>query len=136
MDGHQLLLDFIKSHGDKRVTKEAFAYYKEATNPAFASFAVFGKAGLIGVSLSGLVDNEVNYSITVVHKEFRNKGIGTKLLKEKIEKIEAHGYSYGTIVAEDNAPSLRMCDKAGMQKSGQIQRVRKSGKFLAVLLSK
>jgi hypothetical protein len=29
-----------------------------------------------------------------------------------------------------------MCEKAGIQKSGEVERVRKSGKFRAVLLSK
>lgn len=135
MNTHETLMNFIKVHGDKRITKDAFAYYKNPDNLVLGGFE-YGEEGLIGVSLSGLLENQIVFSITVVHKDYRNRGIGTKLLRAKIAQIERQGLTYSTVVAEDNQPSLRICEKAEMKRSGESVGVRKSGKYLRILLNK
>lgn len=137
------ILRFIQNHGDRHITQEAFDYYKDETNPFYGCFEwadekfdgvsfLAKRRILVGLSFSAVVDGVVKYSITVVHRNFRNQGIGTNLLKKKLASLEKSGYTYSTLVAEDNAPSNRMCEKSGLQEVERIRLRRRRGKFSAV----
>jgi GNAT superfamily N-acetyltransferase len=138
MNLHKKMLEFIHTHGNRRITQAAFDFYKDINNGFFGTFENDGdgkEAKMIGLSLSGLHGNDVIHSITVVHTDFRNKGIGTKLLQEKIDMISQFGYNYSTVVAEDNQPSLRICQKSSLKEVERVKMTRKGGEFKAVKFS-
>jgi len=51
---------------------------------------------LVGISFVSLLRCRSQHSITVVHKDFRNRGIGTLLLSIKKRTLNKHGYLKGS----------------------------------------
>lgn len=131
------ILNFIRVHGDHRITKESYAYYASGSGLSIVTRLYNERGKIRAVSLSGLVNGEIKYSITITHREHRNLGYGTKVLTEKIKIItEQYKLKYVALVASDNSPSLRVCVKSGLQKEGAITKSKASGEFTVEVLSK
>ena len=129
------LLNFIRAHSDHRITKEAYAYYAAGTNTCIITRLYNERGKIRAVSMSGIVDGEVKYSITLTHREHRNRGYGTLVLQEKLKYIvDYYKYKYVALVASDNLPSLRVCEKAGLKKEAELIKQRCAGEFTVEVL--
>lgn len=63
----------------------------------------------------GNIDDQTPEFAISLFKEYRNKGIGTVLMKEMIEKLKEHGYKQTTLsVAKDNY-ALKMYKNVGFK---------------------
>jgi hypothetical protein len=122
---NQDLEEFIKANGDKRITQKAFDYMCRPDRHGLAILA-FDDQYIVGISGSTLLADE---SITVTHKEYRNKGIGTFLMGQKIDAIGREYFM--AVVAEDNLPSRRICLKNDLKETGNFMRTRTTGDFKA-----
>lgn len=119
------LEEFIKTHGDKRITQKAFTYFTRPDRHGIVVVAMCDQY-MVGISGSTLTADE---SITVTHNEYRNMGIGTYAMGLKIKVIGPEIFK--AVVAIDNLPSNRICRKNQMLPMEVVERTRTSGTFLA-----
>lgn len=103
--------DFICVHGDRRLragTCDAYGDADEA-DVILVEERVEG-TGLVGLSAALYRGDRcpVYRSITVVHRNWRGRGVGTRLCAAKVAEIRARGGLPASTVAEDNVQSLRM----------------------------
>ena len=128
----QRVIEFIHTYGDHHITQEAFSYYQDPNSPGILILA-YEDEHLVGLSGSKIGEgNVISYSITVVHPEYRNRGIGTKLLRQKMSCLDGE---YRSIVAADNVASRRICEKAGLVVTSSACRKRRDGSYEALTLS-
>lgn len=108
--------ELFRFHTEKHLRKAtSFFYKKELDGPPsdniVAVVAVVGNRviGFSGVQL--VSDREINYPVTIVHRDFRNRGIGKMLMKKKLEIAAEKGLrEYNSIVGEENIASRRMLE--------------------------
>jgi len=124
-DKQEDVLELIKLNGDKRIPQSTVDFYK---NPDGSGVVVraFYQGRLIGFSASALM--EPGHSITVIDRDFRGWGIGSSLLAKKLRLCRTKAY-----VAEDNAGSIRICERVGMVVTGRRLGRRQSGDFTQVV---
>jgi GNAT superfamily N-acetyltransferase len=104
-------LGFIRANGDRHIRQKSFDYYKAGglDGDILLEYRIDGE--LVGLSFTACPNGHSKYSITVVRRDFRNRGIGTALLKAKKELAAARGCQLRSLVAQSNTPSVRMCSK-------------------------
>ena len=136
---YQRGIEFIHEHGDRRITQEAYNYYKEPHAIGIFIVAV-GEGEVLCVSGARVITKpDLSYTtdltITVTHKNWRNQGLGTMLLTKKIEWLHncVGNKVYHAIVAKDNGASVRMCEKADLMAAEILSRQRRSGLYEAIL---
>lgn len=126
-------LQFIRDHGDKRITQTSFNKYKEKSEDLLIIIVLKIKEQIIAVSSSVVKNQKAEFSITVTHREYRNKGYGSIVLSKKVKILKDFNFILNTIVAEDNEASLRICEKSNLIKTGSIIRSRSSGEYKAII---
>ena len=101
-------LDFIRSNGDGHITQESFDYYKnESTgDDILLEYSMDGELG--GLCFA---DRQGNHAITIVRRDLRNCGIGTRLAKFKKKIAAKMGIQIRGLVSVSNPASIRMCSK-------------------------
>lgn len=132
------IIAFLVAQGDKRITPEALEYYKDWRLETVVTRQHSDTGELVGVSLAGItLEYQVIHSVTVVHADHRNKGIGAQLLQQKIFTLDlCEGvHDYRAVVAEDNLPSNRICQKVGLVIADTLQRKRTAGPYTANVYS-
>lgn len=97
-------LRFIRLSGDARITLKSFEYYRDGGVGVLLECRD-DRGRLLGISFA---DSQGKNSITVVRGSYRNQGIGTELLERKNELLHGRLVS---VVAVNNEPSVRMCEK-------------------------
>jgi len=122
---------FIKDHGDRRIAPQTLEAYKKNENIAFKSYK---DEILTGLTAGIVLNNKAIFNITITHKDYRNTGIGTDLLRHKMLYFNQNKFEYETIVAADNGPSLAICLKNRMILEKIEDRTRASGQFKSFLL--
>lgn len=129
----EALPQFLHIHGERRVTPEAMAFYSDPTNRLnFDAVRALFNGHSIGYSASALLDGTTPFSVTVVLPEWRNRGIGTLMLRAKIDAVTLRGFHYAAMVAEDNLASRRMCEKTILEATDRETRQRKAGPYTAL----
>jgi len=123
----KVLVDFVINQNSKRIRQTSVDFYRNATElKDFVAFGIYNEKELIGVT-AGAFTNQ--FGITLVDEAFRNQGLGTFLLRNKIDHFRNKGLQYKTLVAEDNHQSKRMCDKTQLTLIDITERSRSSGKY-------
>ncbi|WP_202081375.1 GNAT family N-acetyltransferase [Caldalkalibacillus salinus] len=114
LTGHQVekykkkIVDFIKRHGDKRITREAIQWVRQTNAAQVAQdgtvlMCALDQNKVVGVLIA--VDYGMMESFIVVHRQYRNQHVAKQMVKEVVSSM---GKIYGR-VAMDNAPSLKVC---------------------------
>ncbi|WP_134699877.1 GNAT family N-acetyltransferase [Ammoniphilus sp. YIM 78166] len=110
----QRMIDFIRAgHGDRRITKQGFQWMKEVSpqdlqEPGTVLLIAIEDKKIVG--LLATADYGRKEAFVLVHKLYRENGIGVALIQELMKRIDK---VYGK-VALDNIPSLKMCFAMGM----------------------
>ncbi len=121
------LVDFVINQNSKRIRQTSVDFYRNATElKDFVAFGIYHEDKLFGVT-AGAFSNQ--FGITLVDEQFRNKGHGTFLLRNKINHFRERKIQYRTLVAEDNAQSRKMCEKTNLLVDGITEGTRSSGKY-------
>jgi len=111
-------LSLIKDCGELRIANLSLYHYHceefDIDNSILLESRINGF--LVGISFVSLIDSCDKYSITVVHKDFRSRGIGTLLLSIKKKALNKHGYLLKTTVGKENIASIKMCSKIFQRK--------------------
>lgn len=142
-------LDLIQVHSEGRITRATLAFYR-SYKPAededgevfvFVARAFGDSFPLVAASsfYITLHDKECHHSITVTHKQHRNKGLGSDLLGMKVGMVGNRSLkrNYQAIVAEDDAPSLRICEKNNLPKvAEEIRKRREDEEYKAIVFRK
>jgi ribosomal-protein-alanine acetyltransferase len=103
-----------------------------SVHPAHVAVADGKIAGYVGAES---VLDESNIGNIVTHKEFRGKGIGTKLFRAMLDELKASGIVKVFLEVEhDNVPALRLYEKLKFVKYGHRRDYYGAGKD-AVLMS-
>jgi ribosomal protein S18 acetylase RimI-like enzyme len=132
--GDSEIYRFLIEHGDRRITRATLAFYRHGKKGI--DYSIWEKTVwsrrcnrriLVGLSLCAVRDLRLEHSITAIHSEYRELGIGKALLREKLAWAREHGYEAVTFVAEDNPASCRLVRAAGLLPIGSEQRTRKGG---------
>lgn len=124
------VLMFLDTHSDRRITAASRAYYAGPDAPGVLVTYRIGE-GLLALSGCRMNNALVSLSVTAVHRDFRRAGIGTWLLACKLDALERTGYTFATVIADDNLASKRVCEKAGLTVFRSDIRERASGQYLA-----
>ncbi|MFB0559868.1 MAG: GNAT family N-acetyltransferase [Candidatus Lokiarchaeia archaeon] len=111
--------ELFRFHTGKHLRKATSFFYKKElegtpSDNVVAVVAVVNNRviGFSGVQL--ISDTEINYPVTIVHRDFRNRGIGKMLMKKKLEIAGESGLrEYNSIVGEENIASRRMLEGLG-----------------------
>ncbi|RXT04810.1 N-acetyltransferase [Ammoniphilus sp. CFH 90114] len=109
----QRLIQFLRLHGDKRITKQGIRWLQRLKSE---EVMLPGNVILIAIEdkiMTGLIavaDYGRAESYVAVHKRYRQKQTGVTLIQELMRRIDK---AYGR-VALDNVPSLKMCFAMGM----------------------
>jgi GNAT superfamily N-acetyltransferase len=104
-------LSFIRANGDRHITQKSFDHYKAGGSETDVLLEYRAKGELVGLSFTACPNGHSEHSITVVRRDFRNRGIGAALLKAKKELAADKGCQLCSLVAQSNTPSVRMCSK-------------------------
>ncbi|MEW9670693.1 GNAT family N-acetyltransferase [Ammoniphilus sp. 3BR4] len=109
----QRLIRFLKSHGDKRITKQGIRWLEglneaEVLHPGNVILVCIEDKKLTG--LIAVSDYGRQESYVAVHQDYRQRQTGVTLIEELMKRIDK---AYGR-VALDNVPSLKMCFAMGM----------------------
>jgi len=106
------LVRFTIQHGDARITHRAIRWLKKL-QPSELKDGTLILIAVIQKRLAGLVvfgNYGIDESFCVVHPQYRNQGIGEKLLKHSFRYLNR----VYTRVATDNIPSLKVCFASGL----------------------
>jgi len=104
-------LGFIRANGDRHITQKSFDHYKAGGSETDVLLEYHIEGELVGLSFAACPNGRSEHSITVVRRDFRNRGIGTALMRVKKELAAARGCQLRSLVAQSNIPSVRMCSK-------------------------
>jgi GNAT superfamily N-acetyltransferase len=129
---YQEIANWIMSRSEGRVRQETldFYFHKEGfKGPCVIIVKRSRKWNILGVSACypDPETKEIKYGVTVVHKDYRGRGIGSELMLMKLEELAARGYSYKTVIASDNPASYRMAEKCGLAKVDEKKLIRHEG---------
>ena len=140
MNNHSLTYQYIAEHGDGRISAQSLEFYDTGLRALYeaglscffiekcaydksdiSNWATTGRSmcvvgGWFGRDTRAFNARITSHSITVVHKDYRNQGIGSRLLKEKIKELHDR-FGIDNLVTEvkkTNRSSLRMCANAGL----------------------
>lgn len=126
---YQSLYDFLVEHHDGKVAKASLDFYKDldryerfgAKSIVVMEYAIPGQPSyaqgnyLVAVSATGILwGTATDHSITVVHKQHRNEGLGSKVLKKKVKRCQDSHINFITTVKDENLPSISMCKGIGL----------------------
>lgn len=106
----------FRFHTDKHLRKSTKLFYKKALDgtPPDNVVAVVAVVGgrVIGFSGVQLVSSTItNYPATIVHRDFRNRGIGKMLMRKKLELAREKGLKeYTSVVGRENITSRKMLE--------------------------
>ncbi|MEM3564724.1 MAG: GNAT family N-acetyltransferase [Candidatus Jordarchaeaceae archaeon] len=111
--------ELFRHHTEKHLRRSTSLFYKKALDGeppedvvAVVAIASGRVVGFSGVKLLG--EGKVMYPATIVHRDFRNRGIGKMLMKKKLEIAREKGLKeYTSIVGEENVASRRMLESLG-----------------------
>lgn len=118
--------DFLLNEGDSRIRPETLEFYKFNKPEVF--FVARNQGGdIIGLAGSNL---DGSRSVVVVHEEYRNNGLGSALLSLLKSAV---GAEFKAWIAEDNGPSNRMAEKAGLSVRYSEIKIRSSGEYKALM---
>jgi RimJ/RimL family protein N-acetyltransferase len=109
----KMIVTFIKNHGDRRITKDALRWVKQAGEEELEKegtllLCATEQQRVIGVVI--VANYGIEESFITVHQHYRNRHVGKLMVKAVIERL---GKIYGR-VAIDNIPSLKVCLDNGM----------------------
>jgi GNAT superfamily N-acetyltransferase len=127
-------LKFISRHDGGRITQKTLDTYRSMPQNMVMLTVQSKEEMIYAISACILDDGAIRKAITVVHKDYRNIGLGTSILKEKIEVLRNLGYVYETVIAEDNIASMSLCKKCGLEEVEKVQAIRRSGPYIAVTM--
>lgn len=120
----------ILQHADRKITQECLDFYRSNPPNILVLTATDEDNNLIGATAAYYYENTWINSITVVHREHRNKGIGASLMERKIrEQYRVNRNSSPRItIASDNFASLQMALKSGYKIERATKHTRRDGK--------
>jgi RimJ/RimL family protein N-acetyltransferase len=117
---------------DGRITTESKQFYQRVG--VVGGVLVIAQDGdvVAGVTAVALSIASWRYAITIVRPEYRNKGIGTELVRRRLEKQKELLPDVRCVatIASDNFPSMRMALKVGYSIDGSRKPSRQDGMFL------
>lgn len=67
-------------------------------------------------SLPGRLDKEARLEAVAVKKELRNRGIGSKLIREAESKLSTENKGYFGLSVKDTNPAVRLYERLGFEK--------------------
>lgn len=124
-------LYFIERQGSGRIRGDTFeAYAARPENVILCTFRT-ARNNIIALSASILEGRSCTKTITIVHKQYRKRGLGSLVLSFRLALLP--DYDICTIVAEDNIASNRLVSKCGMNKVGEQEQERKTGTYRALI---
>jgi ribosomal protein S18 acetylase RimI-like enzyme len=108
--------ELFRFHTEKHLRKATTLFYKKALdgNPPDDVVAVVAVVngrviGFSGVQMAS--STETSYPVTIVRRDFRNRGIGKMLMRKKLETARERGLEeYNSIVGKENITSRRMLE--------------------------
>ncbi len=99
-------------------TKDSFL--KELTNPLAKYFLIKEDNKILGFAGVWIILDEGHITNIAIHPTYRNKGMGTILLKSLIEKCKSYNCNSLTLeVRESNAVALNLYTKLGFKSVGK-----------------
>ncbi len=111
--------ELFRFHTGKHLRKATSLFYKKELDgkPLDNVVAVVAVVNDRVVGFSGVQmvdDKEINYPATIVHSDFRNRGIGKMLMRKKLEIAVERGLrEYTSIVGAENIASRKMLESMG-----------------------
>nr|MDO8082407.1 GNAT family N-acetyltransferase [Candidatus Freyarchaeota archaeon] len=108
--------ELFRFHTEKHLRRTTTFFYKRALDgkPPDDVIAVVAVVDdrVIGFSGVQLVSStKTNYPATIVHRDFRNRGIGKMLLRKKLEIARERGLKeYTSVVGKENITSRKMLE--------------------------
>lgn len=106
----------FRFHTEKHLRRTTVSFYKKVLDGAppddvIAVVAVVD-GRVIGFSGVQLVSSmKTNYPATIVHRDFRNRGIGKMLMRKKLEIAHERGLKeYTSVVGRENITSRKMLE--------------------------
>jgi len=63
----------------------------------------------------GNIDNQTPEFAISLYKKYRNKGIGTALMKDMLELLKKHGYKRTSLAVQKDNYAVRMYEKVGFK---------------------
>lgn len=135
MERHEALYklnDLIEHGHSRRITPRTREYWRGM--PTADRLLVVLIHDVHGSILSGsgcrIKDNlKTDYALTVTLPDHRNKGYGRMALKCKVDILQSAGIEYRTVIAEDNIPSIKISQYAGLKLLEVKEATRESGAF-------
>ncbi|MBR1752623.1 MAG: GNAT family N-acetyltransferase [Ruminococcus sp.] len=91
---------------------------KEKGDLALAAEADGGIVGAVWVRIMndyGHIDNETPSFAISLYDEYRNKGIGTALMKEMLIRLRAKGYKQASLAVQKKNYAVKMYKKVGFE---------------------
>jgi len=103
---------FISSFGDKHIRQASIEYYKTCSGQTEVMYECRTTNGLlIGICFAAIFGQTTRYTITVVHKDYRQQGIGTALLILRTQNLQSVGIHTEARTVDTNIASMKMCRK-------------------------
>ncbi len=120
---------FIQDHSDRRIRQETMDFFRNRTEKDVVVTATLPGGELVGVTAC---NEESQFSFTVVHREYRKKGIATALVALKKDILTSRGKHFTSWVAKDNIASTKVMRKIGLIEVDNEKRRRAAGEYIAV----
>lgn len=108
--------ELFRFHTEKHLRRATVFFYKKALDGELSDGVVAVVAvvdgRVIGFSGVQLVSStKTNYPATIVHRDFRNRGIGKMLMRRKLELAHERGLKeYTSVVGKENITSRKMLE--------------------------
>ena len=80
---------------------------------------VIGAAWTRIIPAYGHIDNETPELAISIFKEFRNCGIGTKLMEKLFDVLRQHGYQKTSLSVQKDNPAVRLYQRLGYELTGE-----------------
>jgi GNAT superfamily N-acetyltransferase len=110
----QIFIQFIKKFGDGRITHRAIRWFRQLDENQFQQPGTLIAIATDQNRLAGIIlfaDYGKQEAFIVVHPQYRQKGIGEKLVSFSLTLLP----KIYTKVAYDNIPSLKLCFACGLK---------------------
>lgn len=107
--------DLVRAHGDERIRQDTF----DALQGRGGEVVEVRDANRCLVGVSAYVEESpvVVCSLTVIATAYRDRGLGTRLMRKKLALVQAQGCTLRTMIAADNQASLGAAARAGLGNS-------------------
>lgn len=146
-DWHPKLFSFIDKNGESRITESTYKFYynwfyrkkkDNNNNNIVVNLILSTRGNILAASLAAIENGECKHSFYITHRDYRNRGYATLVLARTIEILRQKGVKYKAEVAEDNKPSLKICQKNDLETLNQEEKERPSSKekYNCLILSK